>query len=215
MHDLRGYVRYRFRSVEEDVDVLFEGEADWVRSLVKELGLDGVGWMMPLAVDSINLSSSGLSDDSSLELSGKPKDMGPEPDPSRIPVIRRPIGELNLAAKLAEVGLEKPVRPTPEDLRDELDELEKPLPTRDPMSTDPMAEAWLKELLRIVVRTYGITAISTENIELAATDLLGDREDLELELWLESLFRGGKLVKVHGGDETGWGPSPGWLSRTL
>ena len=38
--------------------------------------------------------------------------MGPEPDPSRIPVIRRPIGELDLAAKLVEVGLESPVRPT-------------------------------------------------------------------------------------------------------
>ena len=39
MQELRGYVRYRFRSEEDDVDVLLEGEADWVRSIVAELGL--------------------------------------------------------------------------------------------------------------------------------------------------------------------------------
>jgi hypothetical protein len=25
------------------------------------------------------------------------------------------------------------------------------------------------------------------------------------------LFAAGKLVKIHGGDATGWGPSPRWL----
>ena len=34
MQELKGYVRYRFRSEEEDIDVLLEGEADWVRSIV-------------------------------------------------------------------------------------------------------------------------------------------------------------------------------------
>ena len=66
------------------------------------------------------------------------------------------------------------------------------------MIQDPMAEAWLRELLRIVVRTHGVTAITTETIALAASDYLGDREGLELEMFLESLFRSGKLVKVHG-----------------
>ena len=33
-----------------------------------------------------------------------------------------------------------------------------------------MAEAWLKELLRIAVRNHGVTAITTETIALAASD---------------------------------------------
>jgi hypothetical protein len=32
---------------------------------------------------------------------------------------------------------------------------------------------------------------------------------------LESLFSAGKLVKIHGGDATGWGPSPKWLLADL
>lgn len=215
MQELRGYVRYRFRSEEEDIDVLLEGDADWVRGIVAELGLRKVGWMMPMAVDSTKISNSGVANNSDVTPSGKPKDMGPEPDPSRIPIIRRPIGQLDLTAKLVEVGLEKPVRPNSEELREQLDELEEPHPAQGPMVKDPMAESWLKELLRIVVRKYGVTAISTETIALAASDYLGDREGLELELFLESMFRAGKIVKVHGGDATGWGPSPAWLSSGL
>ena len=52
MQELKGYVRYRFRSEDEDIDVLLEGDADWVRGIVAELGLRKVGWMMPMAVDS-------------------------------------------------------------------------------------------------------------------------------------------------------------------
>jgi hypothetical protein len=215
MQELRGYVRYRFRSEEEDIDVLLEGDADWVRGIVAELGLRKVGWMMPMAVDSTKISNSGVANDSDVTPSGKPKDMGPEPDPSRIPIIRRPIGQLDLTAKLVEVGLENPVRPNSDELREQLDELEEPHPAQGPMVKDPMAESWLKELLRIVVRKYGVTAISTETIALAASDYLGDREGLELELFLESMFRAGKIVKVHGGDATGWGPSPAWLSSGL
>ena len=215
MQELRGYVRYRFRSEEEDIDVLLEGDADWVRGIVAELGLRKVGWMMPMAVDSTKISNSGVANDSDVTPSGKPKDMGPEPDPSRIPIIRRPIGQLDLTAKLVEVGLENPVRPNSDELREQVDELEEPHPAQGPMVKDPMAESWLKELLRIVVRKYGVTAISTETIALAASDYLGDREGLELELFLESMFRAGKIVKVHGGDATGWGPSPAWLSSGL
>ena len=215
MQELKGYVRYRFRSEEEDIDVLLEGEADWVRSIVAELGLRKVGWMMPMAVDSTKMTSSGISNEDTHLPSGKPKDMGPEPDPSRIPIIRRPIGELNLVAKLVEAGLEKPQRPTSDELRLQLEDIEEPHPAQGPMVVDPMAESWLKELLRIVVRTHGVTAVSTETIALAASDYLGDREGLELELFLESMFRAGKIVKVHGGDATGWGPSPAWLSSGL
>lgn len=214
MQDLRGYIRYRFRSDDDEVDVLLEGEADWVRSIVSELGLSKVGWAMPMAVDTTSISNSGFASEIALG-DEKPKDMGPEPDPSRIPVIRRPIGELDLASKLVEVGLEQPIRPTADVLREQLQEIEEPLPAQGPMVKDPMAEAWLKELLRLVVRSHGITAITTETIALAASDFLGDREGMELELFLEAMFRSGKLVKVHGGDNTAWGPSPAWLASGL
>ena len=164
---------------------------------------------MPMAVESSTMSNSGFAENE------KPRDMGPEPDPSRIPVVRRPIGELNLAQKLVEIGLEMPTKPDADELRDQLEEIDPPHPAQGPMVVDPMAEAWLKELLRIVVRKHGKTAITTETIEMAANDYLGDREGMELELFLEGLFRIGKLVKVHGGDSVGWGPSPAWLSSGL
>ena len=116
---------------------------------------------------------------------------------------------------MVEVGLEQPTRPTADQLREQLLELDEPLPAQGPMVTDPMSEAWLKELLRIVVRSHGVTAITTDKIALAASDFLGDREGLELELFLEAMFRAGKIVKVHGGNNTGWGPSPAWLASGL
>ena len=39
-----------------------------------------------------------------------------------------------------------------------------------------------------------------------------DRSGTELELWLEGMWRLGKLVKVHGGGGSyGYGPNPRWL----
>ena len=106
MRQLRGNVRYRFRSDDHDVNVIIEGASDWVQKYVDELGLEGVGWTMPIGteVKATNLSSvsrkrqeAGINiemDDAPADQ--RPADMGPEPDPSRIPVVRRPIGELNL-----------------------------------------------------------------------------------------------------------------------
>ena len=51
--------------------------------------------------------------------------------------------------------------------------------------------------------------------EEIASSKLGGREGTALEVWLESLFSAGKLVKIHGGDATGWGPSPKWLSGRI
>ena len=116
MRQLRGNVRYRFRSDDHDLNIVLEGDAEWVESYVTELGLTGVGWTMPVGteVKATNLSSvSQQRKDAGIDIemedapdSSKPLDMGPEPDPSRIPVARRPIGELNLAEKLSAAGLE-------------------------------------------------------------------------------------------------------------
>ncbi|HJL97966.1 MAG: hypothetical protein HOH79_00310 [Euryarchaeota archaeon] len=221
MAELRGQVRYRFRSDEHDVQVLLEGEASWVKQQVGELGLEGVGWTMPIAVEVRATNTSGIKiptddeefdENSDAPVNKKPEDMGPTPDPSRIPVVRRPIGRLNLAEELESLGLEAPLRPDPIELMATLEEMDPPQPVQGAMSVDPMAEAWLRELLHLVVREYGITALKTEDIEEIASKRLGGREGTKLEVWLESLFTAGKLVKVHGGDATGWGPSPRWLA---
>jgi hypothetical protein len=221
MAELRGQVRYRFRSDEHDVQVHLEGGATWVKQRVGELGLEGVGWTMPIASEVRATNSSGIeiskndedfNEESDAPENKKPADMGPTPDPSRIPVVRRPIGKLNLAEELKLLGLKAPIRPDSIELMATLEEMEPPQPVQGAMSVDPMAEAWLRELLHLVVREYGITALKTEDIEEIASNRLGGREGTKLEVWLESLFSAGKLVKVHGGDATGWGPSPRWLA---
>ena len=219
MAELTGFVQYRFRSDENDVEIILRGQASWVRDKVSELGLDGVGWMMPIGQESKASNTSGVKSKGKARievgdepLGEKPLDMGPEPDPSRIPVVRRPIGELDLSSELRVLGLDKLTKPDPIELMEIFGELDDPLPVQGTMSVDPMAEAWLRELMNIVVRDYGFTALKTSDIEEIASKKLGGREGTVLEVWLESLFSAGKLVKVHGGDAIGWGPSPRWLA---
>jgi hypothetical protein len=222
MRQLRGNVRYRFRSDDHDVNIVLEGEASWVQKHVDDLGLTGVGWTMPTGteVQASNLSSVSVERQKAgmnIEMedepeSERPADMGPEPDPSRIPVVRRPIGELNLQEKLNQAGLAPAERPDVIELMELLDDMEPPRPVQGATSVDPMAEAWLRELLQLVVRDHGITGLRTEDIEEIASSKLGGREGTALDVWLESLFSAGKLVKIHGGDATGWGPSPKWLA---
>lgn len=225
---LRGQVRYRFKSDDHDVRIALEGDAEWVAQRVEELGLEGVGWTMPIgeAVKATNMSEVSKSkakkanerqkisiDDA--PLGDKPLDMGPTPDPSRVPVVRRLIGELNLQKEIDKIGLEGAIRPDPIELMEMLAETDEPMPAQGKMSVDPMAEAWLRELMEIVVREHGATALRTEDIEEVASSKLGNRQGVELEFWLESLFSAGKLVKVHGGDAIGWGPSPRWLNGRI
>jgi len=228
MVTLSGQVRYRFKSEDHDVRIALEGDAEWVAERVEELGLEGVGWTMPIgeAVKATNMSEVSKSiakkannqqkisiDDE--PLGDKPLDMGPTPDPSRIPVVRRPIGELNLQKEIDKIGLEGAIRPDPIELMEMLNDTDEPMPAQGKMSVDPMAEAWLRELMEIVVREHGATALKTEDIEEVASSKLGNRQGVELEVWLESLFSAGKLVKIHGGDVTGWGPSPRWLNGRI
>jgi hypothetical protein len=66
--------------------------------------------------------------------------------------------------------------------------------------------------MEVVVRGHGATAMRTQDIEEVLGERLGERRDGLLEVWLNTLFSAGKLVKVHGGDGVGWGPSPAWLA---
>ena len=200
MADLKGFVQYRFRSDENDTEILLRGDADWVREKVAELGLEGVGWMMPIGQEVKATNSSGVKTKSKSDididdqpLGEKPLDMGPEPDPSRIPVVRRPIGELDLETELRALGLDNLTKPDPIELMEIFAELDELLPVQGTMSVDPMAEAWLRELMNIVVRDYGFTALKTSDIEEIASKKLGNREGMVLEIWLESLFSAGKI----------------------
>ena len=205
-------VRFTFRSDETDVNVTIEGKRAWVESLVEELGLSEVGTMLPIGIPSPSSKQPSVTEDGGEENALlPPSDMGPEPDPSRIPVVRRPIGALNVDIEIEKIGLKPPSQNDVFELMDAFAELEEPRPIQGEMSVDPMAEAWLKELMRLIVREGGRTALATETIEEVASAKLGGRTGVELSVWLESLFAAGKLVKIHGGDATGWGPSPRWL----
>ena len=211
-HMASGDVRFTFRSDETDVNVTIEGKRAWVESLVEELGLSDVGTMLPIGIPSASSKQpSAMGNDGEENALLPPSDMGPEPDPSRIPVVRRPIGALNVDIEIEKIGLKPPSQNDVFELMDTFAELEEPRPIQGEMSVDPMAEAWLKELMRLIVRDGGRTALATETIEEVASAKLGGRTGVELSVWLESLFAAGKLVKIHGGDATGWGPSPRWL----
>lgn len=219
MTALRGQVRYRFRADDHDVNVVIEGEADWVAGKVEEFGLVGVGWTMPAGAApepaAPRTAGETPAEAPSQDESTLPPDMGPTPDPSRIPVVRRPIGQLDVAERLEATGLQGPSRPDAIGLMDVLEDMDPPHPVQSVTSVDPMAEAWLRELLEVVVRDHGMSGLSTEDIEEIASPKLGGREGTALEVWLESLFAAGKLVKIHGGDATGWGPSPKWLAGRI
>ena len=224
MSTLKGPVRFRFRQPESDVDVMIQGDAEWVQALREDIGLADVGWVQPIAATghSIQASHSNnpttddegeMVDDESpviLQSDATPKLPGPPPDPSRIPVVRRVIGDMDLDAEMEKLGIEHPRSPTAEELSDLISEMDEPEPIMSQVSTDPIAEAWLQRLMRIAVRKFGVTAIPIEIIDSAACEQL-ERSGMELELWLEGMWRLGKLVKVHGGGRFGYGPSPRWL----
>lgn len=224
MAGLRGVVRYRFRDEDGDLNVVIEGEADWVESKVEQLGLKDVGFTMPIGTASVASNLSDVSKEKAKKnsrkvelepLGEKPADMGPTPNPTSIPIVRRPIGQLNIEQAIADAGLTRPERPDPIDLMDMLEEADEPRPVQSAISVDPMGEAWLRLLMEIVVREYGSTALATEVIEEVAGAKMGNKSRLELDVWLDSLFKQGKLVKVHGGDAVGWGPSPRWLQGKI
>jgi len=220
---LKGPVRFRFRRPEDDVDVLVQGEASWVQSVRDELGLSDVGWVQPMAVtgssstgiidggDEDDEDEDGVDDDGEIIVGEGPVSLpGPPPDPSRIPVVRRVIGSISLDEEMKKLGIEKPRPPTVAELEELIEDMEDPDPLTSVVSADPMAEAWLQSLMHAAVRKFGVTALPLEVIDEAVGDLL-DRHGEGLDSWLDGLWRMGKLVKVHGADKVGYGPTPTWL----
>lgn len=199
---------YRFRSPDDGIVILIEGEMDWVESWREKVGLDDIGLLERLSIgsdgDPIMTSSS------STRSVSKPLP-GPTPNPESLLTVRRIIGELNIEEEMARLGIYKEESPSVGDLREILDEYdEAPKPPQGSPSTEPIAEGWLREALRIAVRRFGVMGLPVDVI----VKTIHGRHDLDDELvegWLETQYQLGKLVKIYGGTREGFGPSPTWL----
>tara|TARA_B100000676_G_C17799961_1_gene691649 strand:- start:78 stop:779 length:702 start_codon:yes stop_codon:yes gene_type:complete len=200
-----GNIRFSFRSNEHEVEVVIQGPPSWVNLYRERIGLEGdIGY-----TQSVMSSSSGTSDSSAH--SKEVRLPGPPPDPSRLPSIVRVVGDLDIDAGVAELGVPDRTEPNLAEISLFLEELEEdPEPLSDNMSGDPMAESWIQLVMTLVVREHGHTSLSVGSIE----SLLGERinrSGLELQMFLDRLWLLGKLERIHGGSETQYAPNPSWL----
>ena len=218
--ELRGTVRFRFRSPEHDVDVLLEGDAVWVTKVREELELSGeVGVIQPLAA---RLAEPGEPEPESAMGEGAeiyeemplPEDAvlpGPPPDPSRIPSVVRIIGSLDVDSEISKLGGGKRSDPDILAIIEILDELEDEVePLSDNLSGEPLTEAWIQLLLTLVVREHGHTSLPLSAIEQAVGDRT-NRQVVDLEIFLDRLWMMGRLERIHGGAEAQYAPNPSWL----
>lgn len=213
---MRGTVRFRFRSPENGIDVLIEGESHVVDSLRKELGLQGrVGFIQLLSATLVDGKepesrlASGYDEESEFS-DDENKLPGPPPDPTSIPAVVRRIGDLDIKAKISELDGPSRTEPQMEFIREFLESIDTPEPLSNNLSGDPMAEAWLQILLTLVVREHGQTSLSISAIE----ELIGEkinREGQDLELFLNRLWMMGRLELIYGGAEVHYAPNPSWL----
>ncbi len=209
--EIFGAVRYVYQDIEEDVEVVIEGESNWVKRLISELSLDGKGWLQSIKSNEI-FEISSLENESLILEDGNADNMGPSPDPSKIPIILRPVGSLDIDSKLEKYGAVSQEDPSMEDLAREFDKLASPEPKSGPLVQNPMSEAWLAELFKIALNQFGATSLPFDYIEAVASDKLSEMEGMELELWLEKLYRMGKLMKKTAGSEISFGPVPSWMN---
>ena len=220
--EMRGTVRFRFRSAEYGVDVLLEGEARWGEDLRQQIGLSGdVGVLQPLAArmtdpdeDEPESAVGDMGSDYMSASEGEAVLPGPTPDPSRIPAVIRKIGEFDLETSMSELGGRKSSDPDMSAICEILDELEEEVePLSDTLSGDPLAEAWIQLLLTLVVREHGHTSLPLSSFEMALGERL-NREAAELGILLDRLWMMGRLERIHGGAETEYSPNPSWMQST-
>lgn len=192
----------------EGVEILIEGEIEWVSNWRTQLDLTDVGMLERLNIGS---DSDPIISSSSSSRTRRRALPGPTPDPSKVLTVRRTIGELDIDAEMVKLGIHKEHSPSALDLREILDKLdETPKPPQGSPSTEPVAEGWLRETMRIAVRQFGVMGLPIDVIVQA----INGRHDLDDELvmgWLETQYQLGKLVKIYGGTKEGYGPSPIWL----
>ena len=204
-------VRFRFRSKSEDIDIMLEGTAKLVNSVRSSIAINGaMGFTREIfSVNDTGGKGNHQSEDS--RISNLEESLpGPPPDPSRIPSVVRTVGELDLEQEISALGITMQTDPDISALEEFLSEVEPPEPLANVLSVDPMAEAWLQLVLTMVVREHGHTSLSISDIYR----LLGDRVnkgEVELKVFLDGLWKLGKLERIHGGAEDHYSPNPSWL----
>ena len=206
--EIYGPVRYVYQETEDDIEIIIEGDSAWVKEIVSDLSLEEKGWLQSLegGKNTEAINESLISEEDNVG------SMGPTPNPSSIPIVLRPIGSLDIDSKLDNYGAAAQEPPTIEEMAQEFDQLKQPEPKSGPLVQDPMSEAWLAELFKITLSRFGVTTLSFDIIEAVASDKLAEMEGMELELWLEKLYRMGKLMKKTAGSSISFGPVPAWMN---
>ena len=215
---LDGPVRFRFRDLEADIEVLIEGDAAWVENMREELGIsgDGPGYTVPIhgtfrgnkeeTISSANRSRADAR-------GGPPQRPGPPPDPSRIPPSIRDIGNLDIESEFNKLGVTLSPIPSAEELKTALLELEPFEPLEEASTELALEERVLQALMEIIVRTHGWPSIS----ESILFEVLGSRFSMDSKAfgkWLRRLWKQGRVERIFGSDgEDAYAPFPFWLEK--
>ena len=215
---LDGPVRFRFRDLEADIEVLIEGDAAWVENMREELGIsgDGPGYTVPIhgtfrgnkeeTISSANRSRADAR-------GGPPQRPGPPPDPSRIPPSIRDIGNLDIESEFDKLGVTLSPIPSAEELKTALLELEPFEPLEEASTELALEERVLQALMEIIVRTHGWPSIS----ESILFEVLGSRFSMDSKAfgkWLRRLWKQGRVERIFGSDgEDAYAPFPFWLEK--
>ena len=186
--ELRGTVRFRFRSPEHDVDVLLEGEPEPESATGED---EEFFEELPLPEEAVL--------------------PGPPPDPSRIPPVLRVIGSLDVDSSIAELGGRERSDPDISVIIEVLDAVQDEIePLKDNLSGNPLAEAWIQLLLTLVVREHGHTSLPVSLIAEAVSERI-NLHGIDLDIFLDRLWTMGRLERIYGGVETQYAPNPSWL----
>ena len=204
-------VRFRYKSTQDQVDILLEGTEDFVNSARSSIGITGAMGFLRDVSDPSGQYPPDSSDSPHLVSQGPEKILpGPPPDPSKIPSVVRTVGDLDLEEAVSGLGTSKQSDPDISALEECVSEVEPPEPLSNPLSADPLAEAWLQLILTMVVREHGHTSLSISDIQKLIGEKVGKGE-VELKVFLDRLWRIGKLERIHGGAEDHYSPNPSWL----
>ena len=204
-------VRFRYKSTQDQVDILLEGSEDFVISARSSIGITGAMGFLRDVSDPSGQYPPDSSDSPHLVSQGPEKILpGPPPDPSKIPSVVRTVGDLDLEEAVSGLGTSKQSDPDISALEEFVSEVEPPEPLSNPLSADPLAEAWLQLILTMVVREHGHTSLSISDIQKLIGEKVGKGE-VELKVFLDRLWRIGKLERIHGGAEDHYSPNPSWL----
>lgn len=204
-------VRFRYKSTQDQVDILLEGTEDFVNSTRSSLGITGAMGFLRDVLDTSGQYSPDYLDGSQLLRQDHEKTLpGPPPDPSSIPSVVRTVGDLDLEKAVSGLGTSKQSDPDISALEEFISGVEPPEPLSNPLSADPLAEAWLQLILTMVVREHGHTSLSISDIQKLIGEKVGKGE-VELKVFLDRLWRIGKLERIHGGAEDHYSPNPSWL----